>query len=229
MAAVALLDALRVLTDFDPPPELPPCDLDELADVLDAHGLAPLASYQLESRRLGAGVPMPVRERLLAVYQGVVNDNVFRMVTLRGLLKGVEVPAVILGGAAYVDWLYPHLAFRPLGDLRLAVRGADGNRFAESAARAGFRPTSQGPGGHTAVFGDGRIEVRLQEGLEADVGDDVPVRRQAGVLPGGEIPKGQAQRPAAAQRLVLDRVPQPHAPLLSVAEVVLDDLMAIAA
>src|SRR5512141_2581319 len=134
MPAVALLDALRVLTAFDPPDELPPCDLAELADVLDAHGLAALASYQLESRRLGAQVPRWFRERLLPLYQGVVNDNVFRLVTLKGALKQVDVPAVLLDGAAYVDWLYPHLAFRPIGDLRLAVPAVDGARFAEQLA-----------------------------------------------------------------------------------------------
>src|SRR5512140_2333555 len=98
MPAVALLDALRVLTAFDPPDALPPCDLAELADVLDAHGLAPLASYQLESRRLGGQVPDWLRERLLPLYQGTLNDNVFRLMTLKGALRAVDVPAVLLDG-----------------------------------------------------------------------------------------------------------------------------------
>ncbi len=169
---MALLDAIRVLTDFDARGPLPPCDLDELADVLDAHGLAPLASWQLESRKLGASVPMSFRERLLPIYQGVVNDNVFRMMTLKALLAGVEVPAVALDGAAYVDWLYPHLAWRPVGELRLAVRGEDGPRFAEGARLAGFELRERGPGGHTAVVSDGRVEVRLQEGLVMGRGED---------------------------------------------------------
>jgi hypothetical protein len=168
---VALLDALRALTAFDPPEALPECDAAELGDVLDAHGLASLASYQLESRRIGATAPQALRERLLPLYQGTVNDNVFRLVTLKGALREVDVPVVLLGGAAYVDWLYPHLAFRPLGELRLAVRGDDGARFAEALAGAGFSSVTSGEGGHTATLGDGRIEIAIQEGLAAGAAD----------------------------------------------------------
>jgi hypothetical protein len=164
---VPLLDALRALTAFDPPDALPPCDAAELADVLDAHGLAPLASWQLETRRIGASAPPGLRERLLPVYQGIVNDNVFRLVTLKGALRGVTVPVVLLEGAAYVDWLYPHLAFRPLGELRLAVRGEDGARFADELGAGGFQLVGTGPGGHTARFDDGRLPLHIQEGLVA--------------------------------------------------------------
>ncbi|HEY7726312.1 MAG TPA: nucleotidyltransferase family protein [Anaeromyxobacteraceae bacterium] len=195
-----LLDALRALTEFEPPPELPPCDLGELADVLDAHGLAPLASHHLESRRLGAAVPMPVRERLLAVYQGVVNDNVFRMMTLKGALRAVEAPAVVLGGAAWLDWLYPHLAFRPVGELRLAVRGEDGARFAAGVAPAGFEPAGRGKGGHTAAFSDGRIEIGIQEGLVAGRPEDHGLFGRAGPY---RVIGPSAQRPAAEDALLL--------------------------
>jgi Uncharacterised nucleotidyltransferase len=169
---VALLEALRAVTAFDPPDALPPCDVAELGDVLDAHGLAPLASYQLESRRIGATAPRALRERLLPLYQGAVNDNVFRLVTLKGVLREVDVPCVLLGGAAYVDWLYPHLAFRPLGELRLAVRAADGARFAAKLAEGGFTSVASGAGGHTATLGDGRIDVTIQEGLVSGTADD---------------------------------------------------------
>jgi hypothetical protein len=169
---VPLLEALRALTAFDPPETLPPCDLEELVDVLDAHGLAPLASYQLETRRIGASVPAWFRERLLPLYQGVVNDNVFKLLTLKGALRSVDVPVVLLEGAAYVDWIYPHLAFRPIGEVRLAVRGADGARFAERLAEEGFAEARTGPGGHTAALGDGRIEIRIQEGLVAGRPED---------------------------------------------------------
>jgi len=162
---VALLDALRALTSFDPPASLPPCDLALLADVLDAHGLAPLASYLLESRRVGASAPRWLRERLLPLYQGVANDNVFRLVTLRNALRSVDVPVVLLAGAAYFDWLYPHVAFRPVGELRLAVPARHGALFAEQLAESGFVDTRLGRGGHTATLGDGRIEIVIQEGL----------------------------------------------------------------
>lgn len=197
---MALLDAIRVLTDFDARGPLPPCDLDELADVLDAHGLAPLASWQLESRRLGAGVPMSFRERLLPLYQGIANDNVFRMMTLKSLLRGVEVPAVVLDGAAYVDWLYPHLAWRPVGELRLAVRGADGPRFADGARPAGFELRERGPGGHTAVFSDGRVDVRLQEGLVAGKQEDHGLFERSEPY---RVVGPSAARPSAADALLV--------------------------
>ncbi|MFL5261641.1 MAG: nucleotidyltransferase family protein [Anaeromyxobacteraceae bacterium] len=162
---MALLDALRALTAFDPPDELPACDPVELGDVLDAHGLGAMASYQLESRRIGASAPRSLRERVLPLYQGTVNDNVFRLVTLKGAVREIDVPVVLLGGAAYVDWLYPHLAFRPIGELRLAVKGDDGARFAQALAAAGFSEVREGAGGHTATLGDGRIEIAIQEGL----------------------------------------------------------------
>jgi Uncharacterised nucleotidyltransferase len=196
---VALLDALRALTSFAPPENLPPCDLAELADVLDAHGLAPLASYHLETRRIGAQVPEWFRERLLPLYQGVVNDNVFKLMTLKGALREVDVPVVALEGTAYLDWLYPHLAFRPVGDLRLAVKGADGPRFAERLSAAGFGNVVTGEGGHTATFGDGRIEIRIQEGLVAGREEDhgLFTRREALPALGPSV-----ARPAAEDALL---------------------------
>ena len=167
-----LLPALRALTAFTPPAVLPPCDLDALAQVLVAHGLAPLASYQVEHTRLGAGLPDGFRETLLGVFQATVNDNVLRLVSLRNVLKDArEVPVVLLDGAAAVDWLYPHMAWRPVSDLRLAVRGQDGQRFAEAVAR-GLRLDRTGAEGRTATFTDGSLEVTLQEGLWAGGPED---------------------------------------------------------
>ncbi len=170
-----LLDAVRALTSFQPPAALPACDLGALAEVLVAHGLAPMASYQVETTRLGAGLPDPFREGLLAQYQGVVNDNVLKLVTLRGALVRAEgVPAVLLEAAAYVDWLYPHMAFRPVSNLRVAVRAEDGARFAE-AVRGGFSLARTADRGRTAVFTDGRVELALQEGLWAGGPKDGPL------------------------------------------------------
>ena len=162
---MSIADAVRALSSFDPPAALPEADLGLLAEVLEANGLAPLASYHLETRRVGAGLPAQFREKLLALYQGVVNDNVYRVMALRVPLKASPVPVVVLGGLAAVDWLYPHLAFRPLGDVRLAVRGEDGVRFAEASAAAGFPSEGVEPGGAVAAFGDGRVRFTIQEGL----------------------------------------------------------------
>ncbi len=174
-AAVPLLDAVRALSSFQPPPALPACDLGLLGDVLVAHGLAPMASYQVEHTRLGSGLPDAFRERLLTQYQGVVNDNVLKLVTLRGaLVRAADVPVVLLDGATVTDWLYPHMAFRPVSDLRLAVRGSDGARFAE-AVKDGLSLARTGEGGRTAVFTDGRIEIALQEGLWPGGPEDAPL------------------------------------------------------
>jgi hypothetical protein len=177
MAAVALLDALRAVTSFSPPSSLPDCDLGLFADVLEAHGLAPLAAYQLEHTRLGAGVPSAIRERLLALYQGVAQDNVLKLMTLRGLLKDgpPEIPVVLLEGAAYVDWLYPHMAFRPVSDLRVAVRAADGARLVEALRGVMGEPPRVEHGGRVMVLSDGRLSLSVQEGLWPGGPEDVPL------------------------------------------------------
>ncbi len=170
-----LLDALRALASFEPPESLPPCDLGQLGDVLEAHGLAPMASYHVETTRLGAGLPDAFRERLLTSYQGVVNDNVLKLVSLRNALRlAPDVPAVLLDAAAYVDWLYPHMAFRPVIDLRIAVRAEDGRRLAE-AARDVLSLVRSDDAGRTAVFTDGRVELAIQEGLWKGAPEDGPL------------------------------------------------------
>ena len=179
-----LLPALRALTSFSPLTALPRCDLDALATVLVAHGLAPLASWHCEQTRLGADLPDRFREALLGHYAGTVNDNVMRLVTLRNALKDVaEVPVVLLDGAAYVDWLYPHMAWRPVSDLRLAVRGADGRRFADGVMKGGLKLTATGHDGRTAVFSDGTVDLTLQEGLWPGAVEDGPLYTRATPAP----------------------------------------------
>ncbi|WP_242335642.1 MULTISPECIES: nucleotidyltransferase family protein [unclassified Anaeromyxobacter] len=164
MAAVALLDALRALTDFTPPRALPDADLSLLGDVLEAHGLGPLASYQLETTRLGAGLPEAFRERLLGNYQGVVNDNVLKLVSLRNALREApELPVVLLDAAAYVDWLYPHMAFRPVGEVRIAMRPADREQLVSRVPALHVERTEHE--GRTAVLADERITIAVQDAL----------------------------------------------------------------
>jgi len=89
---------------------------------------------------------------------------VLKLVGLRGLLRAVpEVPVVVLDAVAYVDWLYPHLAFRPVIDLRIALRGEDGPRFAKAVA--GQMSARTEDEGRIAIFTDGRITLTAQEGL----------------------------------------------------------------
>jgi hypothetical protein len=176
---VPLIDALRALTSFAPPKTLPECDLALLGDVLEAHGLSPLASYQLETTRLGAGVPEGFRERLLTSYQGVLNDNLLKVVSLRGLLRDVEdVQVVLLDAVAYLDWLYPHMAFRPVGDVRAALRAEDAARL-EGRGKDPVKLVRTEHGGHTAVFSDGKFTLTCQEGLYAGGPPDAPLFERA--------------------------------------------------
>ena len=174
-----LLDAVRALTSFSPPETLPECNPALLGDVLEAHGLAAMASYQLEQRRLGAQAPESLRERLLTSFQGIVNDNLQKLVALRALLRDVEdVRIVILDAAAFVDWLYPHLAFRPLGDLRLAVPTADGDRFVE-ATKGELTVVRTEHEGRTVVFTTGKVSLSMQEGLWPSGPEDAPLFERA--------------------------------------------------
>lgn len=174
-----LLDALRAVTSFSPPASLPECDLALLADVLEAHGLAPLASHNVENRPLGAGLPDGFRERLLTSYQGVVNDTLIKLLALRRLLRDADdVPVVFLEAVAYLDWLYPHMAYRPVGDLRLALRGEDGARFAERVKGA-LELVRTEHEGRTAVFTDGTLTLVCQEGLFAGAPADAPLFARA--------------------------------------------------
>jgi hypothetical protein len=178
---VPLLDALRALTSFTPPERLPECEPGLLADVLEAHGLAALASYQLEQRRIGAGAPRALRERLLTSFQGIVNDNLQKLLALRGVLRDVEgLHVVLLDAAAFADWLYPHLAFRPLGDLRLAVPTAEGERFvaATKDTLALLRTEHEG---RSVVFTAhaGGVPVFIQEGLWTSGPEDAALFQRA--------------------------------------------------
>ena len=211
-----LLDALRALTSFSPPETLPDCEPALLADVLEAHGLAPLASYQLEQGRLGAQVPQALRERLLTSFQGIVNDNLQKLMTLRTLLRDVDgLRVVVLDAAAYVDWLYPHLAFRPLGDVRLAVRTAEGQRFVD-ATKEGWSIVRTEHEGRTLVFTNGTASISIQEGLWPSGPEDAPLFERATPYP---VFGPSAHRPSTEDALLGTVAEQAllglHAPLVT--------------
>jgi hypothetical protein len=123
---------------------------------------------------------------------------------------------VVLSGLAAVDWLYPHLAFRPLGDLRLAVRGEDGAAFAEAARGAGFRVEAVAGGGHGAAFGDDRVRFTIQEGLWQGAPPDAPLFDRAAPLP---VLGPRVLRPSAEEMLLATVAEQAeqglHAPLVT--------------
>jgi len=159
--------ALAALTRFDGPvPALPSgLDWEALAEVCERHGLAPTVSYQLEYRWPGRfGAPGWLRERLLASYQGILSDNVFKLVQLKQLLSQEAMPEVVLlGAAAAADAFYPHIAFRPVPELELLLRARDLPAAQAAFGERGFLPVQRGPS--EVLVGDGRLTVSLATAL----------------------------------------------------------------
>jgi hypothetical protein len=170
MTTTELNAVLAALTSFDGEvPELSDLsalDWATLAEVAERHGLAPIVSYQLEYRWPGRfNAPGWLRERLLPIYQGILADSVYKLVQLKQLLSHAGMPNVILLGAAGVaDAFYPHIAFRPVPDLELLVRGAEIPDAIRAFAEGNFRLQSD-PRGETVTVGDNRISVQLHRGV----------------------------------------------------------------
>lgn len=143
-----VLSALRLLTQFNPPRSMGgPVPWFDLAEIAVNNGVAPLIAYNLEYKIGGAGAPSDVRDRLLGIYQGSLSDNVFKLVNLRRLLGEVDdLQAVLLEAAAYADSLYPHVAFRPVPDLRVMVRKEDVPKLVDAGRPMGFKLESEAEG-----------------------------------------------------------------------------------
>src|SRR4051794_32954782 len=98
--APSLLDTFRILASFDPPrTSLKGAPWEEYVDWAIANGLAPLAAYNLEYRMGGAGSPEWVRDRLLSVYQGSVNDNVMKLINFKQIVDELEGRKLLVMGA----------------------------------------------------------------------------------------------------------------------------------
>ncbi|MBI3181701.1 MAG: nucleotidyltransferase family protein [Myxococcales bacterium] len=167
----ALLDTLRVLASFQPPKvDLSSAPWDEYVDWAIAHGLGPLAAYNLEYRLGGAGAPQWAKDRLLSVYQGTANDNVMKLVGLKrtlGELAGRRI--VVFDGASFAEALYPHVAFRPLPEIRLLVRREDLDGLTGFLASRGFHQSPHpDPAGAAMALADGRTEMCLHAGILGD-------------------------------------------------------------
>ena len=125
--APSLLDTFRVLASFSPGrTSLRGAPWEEYVDWAIGQGLAPLAAYNLEYRLGGGNAPEWVRDRLLSIYQGSVNDNVMKLVNFKRAVDELEGRRIVLlGGASYAESLYPHVAFRPVLDLDLLLPASD--------------------------------------------------------------------------------------------------------
>lgn len=133
---------LSAVTRLDPPRrvEAPP-SWDEAVQLLARHGLASLAAYNLHYRMPETPVPESASDVLLGFHQGVLNDTVFKLVTVKQLLSELVGPKVVLlDAAAHAEALYPHIAFRPVPDLRLYTSPGDVPEVLRALAEGGFAP-----------------------------------------------------------------------------------------
>jgi hypothetical protein len=177
----SLLQVFQTLASFDPPKgSLADAPWEAYTDWAIGQGLAPLAAYNLEYR-LGSktGAPEWVRDRLLSIYQGSVNDNVMKLVNFKRAVDELEGREVLmLGGGSFAESLYPHVAFRPVIDIRLLVPKADLEGFTGYLRRAEFKPT-HAPGEGPTELSDGRTSLFVHGELLTGDGHDAALFARA--------------------------------------------------
>jgi hypothetical protein len=175
----------------------------EMARLAPPHGVAPLIAYQLEYRLAGSGAPQEVRDALLGHYQGALADNVYKLVNLKKLLA--EAPGrrvMLLDAAAVADALYPHVAFRPVPELRLLIQAADVEPVIQAFGRVGFHPRpTVDPLGAAHVLGDDRTEIMVHTRLFPEARQAEEVRLWERAIPHRAYGEG-AVRPEAEDVLL---------------------------
>lgn len=145
--ATSMLDLFRVLSAFSPRRvDLKDAPWEPYVDWAIGQGLAPLAAYNLEYRLGQCGAPQWARDRLLSIYQGSANDNVMKLVNFKRAVDDLEGRRIaLLGAASYAECVYPHVAWRPVIDVRLLVRPADVEPLVGWLRRAEFKPDEKLP------------------------------------------------------------------------------------
>lgn len=162
--APSLLDTFRTLASFDSPRQsLKSAPWEEYVDWAIAQGLAPLAAYNLEYRMGGADSPEWVRDRLLSIYQGSVNDNVMKLVNFKQIVDELEGrKLLVMGGAAFAEAMYPHVGFRPVLDIHVLLKRVDVEGFSGYLSQHHFEPEKdETHSGATRVLSDGRTAIYL--------------------------------------------------------------------
>lgn len=160
----ATVDALlKALTSFAPKRESASPELwRELVLLAPRHGVAPLVAYNVEYRLAGSGAPQEARDVLLSHYQGALADNVFKLVNLKQALRAIERPVLLLDAAAVADTLFPHVAFRPMNELRVMVRAAELPPILQALAGLNLAPEpAPDPLGAAVVVTDGRTRLAI--------------------------------------------------------------------
>lgn len=158
-----------MLTSFAPPrADLRDAPWEAFCEWALGQGLASLAGYNLEYRLGSTRSPEWVRHRLLSLHQGTANDNVMKLVNLKrsiGELEGRRI--VLLGAASFAESLYPHVAFRPVPEVRLLVRPSDVEPLAAWLGRASFKEEEGGTEalGAAKALSDTRTQLFIHGGF----------------------------------------------------------------
>lgn len=173
----------RTLTSFEPArTDLSGAPWESFCDWAIAQGLASLAAYNLEYRLGAVGAPTWVRDRWLSLHQGTATDNVMKLVNLKHALAELHGrKIVLLGGASFAESVYPHIAFRPLMDIRLLVAAREVEPLGAWLKRAEFAPipNANEPGGATCVLSDTRTTLLVHGGLTGDASLDLALLERA--------------------------------------------------
>lgn len=175
LMATSMLELFRVLSSFSPKRvDLKAAPWQPFVEWAIGQGLAPLAAYNLEYRLGVCGAPQWAKDRLLSIYQGSANDNVMKLVNFKRAvdeLQGRRI--VLLGAASFAESLYPHIAWRPVIDLRVFVPRKDVDPMVAWLRRAEFVPDSkaEAPTGDR-VLSDTRTTLIVHGSLLKDPAHD---------------------------------------------------------
>ena len=166
---LSFLELFRILTSFSPARvSLRGAPWEQYLEWAIANGLAPLAAYNVEYRLAGGDAPEWARDRLLSVYQGSVNDNVMKLVSFKRAVNDLEGRRLLLlGGASFAETLYPHVAFRPVPEIRVRVERADLEPFVAYLKQHEYRtlPDSRGLEGAERAVSDDHTPILLYTDL----------------------------------------------------------------
>lgn len=197
----SFLDTFRALASLDPRRQsLRGAPWEEYVDWAIGQGLAPLAAYNLEYRLGGASAPEWARDRLLSVHQAALNDNVMKLVNFKRAVDDLEGRRLmLLGAAAFSEVLYPHVGFRPVGEIRLLVAPADLDGLAGFLRHADFKPQAEAQRPGLRVLTDGRTELQLYAEIAGAAFDRAALERSGLARAFGP----SARRPDLEDALVL--------------------------
>src|SRR4051812_40926908 len=121
----------------------------DLATAAEQHGLEPLVLAHAD--RAGLAIPGDFRARLRARTTRHAHAAAVRARVLANVARAMaqaEVPFLVLKGAALAHLVYGDPRLRPMRDVDLLVRPADGARALQVLVRCGFRPGAAVPSHH---------------------------------------------------------------------------------